>query len=170
MIILNAIRCEFIGCMNHPSFNFSIEHRAKYCSKGCHIVGSVGRRGYWFGKSRPLEKMGNAIKTMFRTEKVIGSNNPNWKGGVTEKNWSLRHTSKYLKFRREVLERDGYKCVVCESTAELTVDHIIPFSVSIEKRLDPTNGRVICRPCHIKSPTWGGRVKNFATKEVVSYA
>lgn len=41
--------------------------RAKYCSQQCSLYGSIGVHGYWGGKKRPKSKMGNAIKTMFKS-------------------------------------------------------------------------------------------------------
>ena len=95
---------------------------------------------------------------MFKTEGVIGSNNRNWKGGVTETNWSFRHTSSYLKFRATVLKRDNNQCILCGSCENLNVDHIKPFSKFPELRIDITNARTLCRSFHQKNPTPGNKI------------
>lgn len=83
---------------------------------------------------------------------------PSWQGGLTKVNWSMRHLSDYKHFRVKVLIRDGYKCIQCKSADNLHVDHIKPFSLYPELRLDADNARVLCRDCHVKTSTWGGRV------------
>lgn len=48
--------------------------------------------------------------------------------------------------RALVFARDGYKCVTCGATDDLTLDHIYPWSLGgpdVEENL-----RVLCRPCN----------------------
>lgn len=93
-----------------------------------------------------------------RIEKRLarGKKNGNWKGGVSGKNAVLRSKLNYWK--REVLERDGYKCVACGITKHncskcnqrvvLHVDHIKSFSKNPKLRFDVSNGQTLCRNCH----------------------
>lgn len=144
--------------------------RASYCSRKCHDNSQIGSKGYWFGKKRTLEQMGNAVKTMFKNGQMSGSNNPSWKGGITQTNWSERHLWKYQVWRKEVIKRDNYQCIWCESKENLTVDHIKPFSKYPELRTNIDNGRTLCRSCHLKTPTWGGKVHKTLSLEVMPYA
>lgn len=48
--------------------------------------------------------------------------------------------------RQLVLERDGYACVLCDATENLTIDHIFP--VAHGGADDPINFRVLCRSCN----------------------
>jgi len=48
--------------------------------------------------------------------------------------------------RQQVLERDGYRCVACESNKRLSVDHIVPERHGGKASLD--NLQVMCRPCN----------------------
>lgn len=48
--------------------------------------------------------------------------------------------------RKFVLERDGYQCVLCGATDDLTLDHILPQSRGGSGR--PINLRVLCRSCN----------------------
>lgn len=50
------------------------------------------------------------------------------------------------KVAREVLERDGYKCVLCSSSDDLNIDHIIPVREGGKHTLE--NQRTLCRGCH----------------------
>lgn len=83
----------------------------------------------------------------------------------------------YNEWRMSVFKRDGFVCIQCPSKKDLQVDHIKSFArIIIEnnvKTLDEafackelwelSNGRVLCKPCHKKTDTHGGktRAKNF---------
>ena len=55
-----------------------------------------------------------------------GSKHKDWKGGITH--WRKR-TRKLLNpvFVRPVMERDGFKCVLCGRKRKLVVHHLFPF-------------------------------------------
>jgi 5-methylcytosine-specific restriction endonuclease McrA len=50
--------------------------------------------------------------------------------------------------RRQILQRDGYRCQICGQREDLSVHHIIPLS----EGGDSTSGnlRVLCHTCHQK--------------------
>lgn len=86
-------------------------------------------------------------------EAVKGEKNPNWKGGVSEKNRSKRenhmNTLEYKAWRRAVFERDDYTCQNCKSRGgKINADHIQPYSLYPELRLAIENGRTLCVECH----------------------
>lgn len=82
-----------------------------------------------------------------------------WKGGVTNANKILRESMEYKMWRTSVFERDCYKCVFCgKNSKELNADHIKPFSLFPELRLNINNGRTLCKPCHKTTDTYGGRM------------
>ena len=55
----------------------------------------------------------------------IGENNPNWRGGVTEINYSERYTKEYAQWHSDVLKKDGYTCQCCgQYSGDLQVHHI----------------------------------------------
>ena len=72
----------------------------------------------------------------------------------------------YYTWRKRVLERDGCKCVQCGSTERIEVDHIKSNRDYPEHRRDVNNGRPLCRQCHIKTDTYGGKqLKGTRRKE-----
>ncbi len=57
--------------------------------------------------------------------------------------------------RRQVFERDGHRCVRCESVMRLSADHIVPESQGGQTTLD--NLQTLCMPCNNEKGTkaWG---------------
>lgn len=97
-----------------------------------------------------------------RWELLGGENHYNWRGGVTPLNIKIRHSGKYIKWRNEVLKRDKRTCQECgETNGRIEVDHIKPFSLFPELRLELSNGRTLCIRCHRKTPTYAGKLKTY---------
>jgi hypothetical protein len=55
--------------------------------------------------------------------------------------------------RRAIYDRDGWTCVACGATTDLTLDHIRPWSLGGPDT--PDNLRTLCRPCNSRK---GARV------------
>ena len=53
-----------------------------------------------------------------------------------------------IGIRAYVMERDGYACLECGSTDDLSLDHIQPYSKGGTD--EPDNLRVLCRSCNSK--------------------
>lgn len=80
---------------------------------------------------------------------TTGDKNPNWKGGVTSIHNQIRHSLEYEEWRKKVFERDLYTCQCCgQIGGKLNADHIKPFSLYPELRLELSNGRTLCENCH----------------------
>jgi hypothetical protein len=82
----------------------------------------------------------------------IGDKAPRWIDGRTPENERIRHSLEYKKWRIAVFERDNYSCTHCgdDKGGNLNADHIKPFSLFPELRLDVNNGRTLCGECHKK--------------------
>ena len=92
----------------------------------------------------------------------------NWKGGVTEKNEAFRKSAEYKQWRGKVFARDNYTCQICSVRGgQLHADHIKPFTLFPEFRLNVANGRTLCEKCHKQTDTFGVKVRNYE-KEVKS--
>lgn len=61
---------------------------------------------------------------------------------------SIRRQTISEELRNQIFERDNYRCVKCGKTANLTVDHIIPFSAG--GKTEETNLQTLCRSCNSK--------------------
>jgi len=78
--------------------------------------------------------------------------------GKTPKNESIRHSAAYKSWRTLVFERDNYTCVFCKVVGGLLhADHIKPFAFFPDLHFDISNGRTLCKPCHLKTHTYGNR-------------
>jgi len=70
---------------------------------------------------------------------VSGSTQPK------KKTSDSRHVPEAI--RREVFERDQFKCTQCGSTHALTIEHLIPYAKG--GRHKPDNLKVLCRSCNL---------------------
>lgn len=108
---------------------------------------------YTKGVTYPLE-----IRRRFGSPKET---HPNWKGGITPINESIRKSIEYKLWRKSVFQRDCYKCIWCDSTKKIHADHIRPFCNYPELRFSIDNGRTLCEKCHKSTNTWGSRARNY---------
>lgn len=133
----------------HRGKKLSLEHRAKL---------SLAFRGEYTPERR--EKL--------RLSK-LGPNNPQWKGGATDRIKNMRNQAKYKEWRKLVFERDNYTCQECGATTGkkdkfrnfLNADHIKPISQFPCLAHELTNGRTLCVWCHRKTPTWGVNARYY---------
>lgn len=110
--------------------------QAKFCSKDCHNDSMRGKPPWNKGKPAPW---------------ASGKNNIHWKGGITPKHEKIRKSLKYKRWRKQVFERDNYTCQKCgKRGVYLHADHIKPFSLYPDARLDTDNGRALCKSCHME--------------------
>ena len=107
----------------------------------------------------------------FGVEGLSGELNPAWKGGITPFIKAVRLCGEYYRWKTKCLERDKYKCSVCESNTNLEVHHkkrltdIINYhniknmkEAKMNKELwDTSNGQVLCKECH-DNITWNNEV------------
>ena len=63
-------------------------------------------------------------------------------------NHKIRNSTKYACWRRDVLNKDGYKCVLCGSDHRNEVHHIYPFVDYEDLRFDINNGITLCFEHH----------------------
>lgn len=85
--------------------------------------------------------------------------------------WQL---AKYYRIRMEILIHLGNKCVKCESTTDLEIDHIEPssksfdisrnFTMSKPKLYDELNKcQLLCNHCHLEKSLLEQRTPNHGT-------
>lgn len=96
---------------------------------------------------------------------LAGDKNPSWKGGVSSLSKRVRNSIEYKLWRESVFKRDNWSCLECGSRGVyLHAHHIKPFSLFPELRFAIDNGATLCVPCHEKTPTYKGKIKNYAQR------
>lgn len=82
--------------------------------------------------------------------------------------WRARCTTPEARFRMDVLERDGWRCALCEHSTNLTVHHVTPRSECHasgrdDLLTDPDNGITLCAADHaFVQRAWRSYVPTFA--------
>lgn len=101
------------------------------------------------GISRTAEEKAK-IKKGTRLKTPRGKNHPNWKGGLTGINKTIRKSFQYMDWRNAVYARDNYTCQKCgdDKGGNLNAHHIKPFAIYEELRFDISNGITLCENCH----------------------
>lgn len=102
---------------------------------------------------RALDAHGVKRKTL--SEIVVGkrngANNPNWRPDLTaDERASRRDNAKTVVWRRQVYERDGFACVICEDDTggNLNAHHIESYNSCRDLRWVVSNGVTLCVSCH----------------------
>jgi 5-methylcytosine-specific restriction endonuclease McrA len=79
-------------------------------------------------------------------------------GNRHQGNRKIKTSFEYRVWRESVFKRDNYTCQGCGVRGgELQAHHIKPQSIYPELRFDLANGLTLCRPCHLKTDSFGMR-------------
>lgn len=175
-----------LGCHNTAvmwavrKYNLTVPYRSShYYPEGSHVW-NKGISTAAIGKSRPktfktCENCSKSFAVPYLKRKFCsyecfklnlikknqakgGKNHYNWKGGITPLNHKIRTSQEFIQWRKTVLERDNYKCVLCGSNESLEVDHIKQFAYYPELRFEVSNGRTLCKTCHKKTETHSRKI------------
>jgi 5-methylcytosine-specific restriction endonuclease McrA len=138
----NSLECDCKACKRKNVFLKLELIKAKKANS------QYGNNKSRFQVNRKVRQVGNSRKTAHGLR--------NERSGPTQEE---------LVWRITVLTRDGFKCVFCGATERLEADHIKPKSLYPELKLDISNGRTLCNPCHKKTPTYGTKVKKLIAIE-----
>jgi hypothetical protein len=105
-------------------------------------------------------------------KRINGSNNPNWKGGVSDTNKKIRKSKEYLYWVDSVYRRDKFICQECNIKCQkgnIIAHHIKPFSRFPKIRFDIDNGVTLCRSCHARIHNPKNKFSINPIKEVIKY-
>jgi hypothetical protein len=144
--------------------------KKKFCSKACFFAGRELKGLFEKGHANlvPPEKRGHSEKTKEKMREVnrknarYGADNPLWKGGARQKRKQEMIGYKYRDWRSLVFARDNWTCQCCGIRGGyLEADHIKPWCAFPDLRYELSNGRTVCRPCHVKLDTHGHKAKKY---------
>lgn len=93
-----------------------------------------------------------------------GSKSYLWKGGISPLAEVIRKCFKSKEWKRKILQRDDYTCVICKKRGgDMEIDHYpkmfaeifhenniksLDEALACEQFWDTKNGRTLCKPCH----------------------
>jgi|SRR3990167_1619074 len=172
----NGVEIKCLNCRKKFYISKSRINKKRFCSRKCQAKWNVGKipkntkglklgRGWNKGKKMTKEWIDKLTKVRIGKPnlKTRGKNHWNWNNGATKLSRALRQTLEYKIWRRKVFERDTYTCVICfKKGGLLQADHIKPFSLYPELRLDVNNGRTLCFTCHKKTDSFPISLKQTA--------
>ena len=113
----------------------------KYCSKQC------------YGEAQRGIKRPGVLRA-----RLIGKDNPNWRGGITPVTHSIRYSKEAREWRENVFRRDNWTCQHCGARSKsnqyirIEAHHIKPFATFPELRFVVDNGKTLCKKCHDREP------------------
>lgn len=148
-----SLSCQV--CNKTYTVRASKRDRSKFCSKKCQLVHYSPRvtvvcwecKGHFTVKNYRKETAhfcSQPCASQYRDE------------GKRTENKKIRQSWAYKAWRTLVFERDNYTCTGCATRgSKLHADHIKPFALYPELRLEVSNGRTLCIPCHLKTNTYG---------------
>ncbi len=146
-------------CLNPKTLNGRLCSHVGKKQSSEHIA---NRTAVLRGKKRSKPAWNSGVPNSSQSERQKKEANPNWKGGVSVESPKFRQSSEYKTWRKAVFTRDNFKCVECGAhnftggkRITFHVDHIKPYALHPELRLDINNGRTLCLDCHKKTPTYG---------------
>jgi len=108
----------------------------------------------------------------------------NWKGGITSLVKLIRRCFKYRQWVSDIFTRDDYTCQECGvKGGTIHADHFpktfsnifhenniksLEEALNCEEFWNINNGRTLCKPCHMKTDTWGAKKQKayFTVKEL----
>lgn len=135
-----------------------LSQKRVYCSPSCRsIFTKAPERNPQVGRKLSSEHCAALSKSHIGVQ--AKEKHPLWKGGCysTARKEDMASLP-YKQWRQAVFQRDNFECVTCGvHGGYLHADHIQPYARFPELRHDVTNGRTLCPPCHIATPTYGGR-------------
>lgn len=90
----------------------------------------------------------------------------NWGDGTKSiERVKIYNSFQFRNWRKEVFKRDNYICQQCKVRGGyLEAHHIKPFSLFPELRFVIDNGITLCKKCHIKTDSYGYKIKKLLVK------
>lgn len=172
--------CKF--CNKSYTISYYKRKKSKFCSYSC--SGKARWKNYTnIKKQIIIKKISVSHIKGYKNNKIkkrFGISSPNWKGGLTILNQSIRGLEKYNKWRKEIFIRDNFTCVLCDEKQFLNADHITPLCYLVSKNniinveqaefceelWDINNGRTLCIKCHKNTETYGAKSAKFITQGI----
>lgn len=152
------IICENCG---EKSFKYRSQVRKnKFCNHECHSIWLTGQTrpndtkvtkqcitcgsDFIIKRSHANKRINCSRKCqgIWHSKQMTKYIDPNAKPSI------IRKSGEYQKWSKNVKNRDGYKCVICQSNKDVVAHHIFRFWSFPQFRFNEYNGMTVCRDCH----------------------
>lgn len=132
---------EILRGENNPNFSAEVVE--------CAECGRELRRNLFRVKTIKSHFCDSECKGKHFSKTMRGSGNPNYIHGLSDEyRLERRFHNDNLTWRKEVYERDGYKCVICEQSYDLNAHHLNSYNWDKSGRVDVSNGVTLCSNHH----------------------
>ncbi len=187
-ILRNCLICG-IKFMSTPSR--IKDGKAKHCSKKCTNLAFTNKMNERWANPKYRQRMSDVHKGQKMSLAQIEKQRERMKGntfgfqkGFIPWNKGKGNITGYQRFknskghkewRTSVFERDNYTCQDCGirsgngKRVNLNADHIKPYALYPDLRLDVSNGKTLCVPCHYKTDTYGGNIHRIRKQLTTSH-
>lgn len=158
-------KCLYCG----EEFRFEKGRKTKFCNRLCYkkwrrekdpnlrpklkclYCNNEYQKSRWYlkqdqGKFCSQKCYGKYLSVLWR---LNPAQSPNWQGGLMTDRLKFYTSKAWRDKRKEIIKRDG-QCVLCKSLKNYEVNHILPYSIFPELRLENDNLVTLCRQCHQK--------------------
>jgi len=152
-----------LNCSKHTVRSWVKRHGLQKEIGGLH--GHPSPEGYHW----KLNRQRTSEERMAVSQRMKGSSNPMWRGGITREAIALR-SGISSEIRKQVYARDGYQCRLCHNIGgSLTLHHRIPIYVNKGMAKDRDNLVTLCQQCHYKVNNHEVEYKNIFGTEQIFY-
>lgn len=148
-------------------------HSAMYCSSRCRHISPRRRVLVSQHMAGHTKSVDGRRRLSIHAKSRTGDKNPNWRGGKTPLILSIRGSSLYKTWRKEIFRRDNYTCRICgkPSAGDIEAHHVISVAsmiraynlvsiqeaVSCEQLWSKDNGLTLCKSCHAQTDNYKGK-------------
>jgi len=168
LIEVECATCGTIKFVNKYTFN---RNKNFFCNNEC------------FGKWCSLNRVGENHPVYGTHPKhLIGENNHNWNNGISSLIHSVRSSPEYYYWKKKVLEKGKFECVICKDNNILNVHHLYSFMKLLQDNninlpsqarnckglYNINNGVVLCKEHHFQFHKKYG-VHNFTSDDFYEF-
>ncbi|MBU4303010.1 MAG: FAD-dependent thymidylate synthase [Candidatus Omnitrophica bacterium] len=152
-----------LNCSKHTIRSWVKKHGLQKEIGGLH--GHPSPEGYHW----KLNRQRTFKERMAVSQRMKGSNNSMWRGGITREAIALRKEIS-IEIRKQVYARDGYQCRLCHNIGgRLTLHHKIPIYANKGMAKDKDNLVTLCQQCHYKINNHEVEYQNIFGIEQIPY-
>lgn len=145
---------QVAGVSGHTVHSWSRKLGLNGLSRSLKLYARAGNKGTHYKLQRPRP----ASERKAISDRMKGKLNHRWRGGITP------HPMQ-PELRKIILERDSYRCRMCEKSSyrrrQLHIHHVDPYEQGKASNEDPDNLIALCSVCHGKVTGFESRYAPF---------